>query len=203
MYNPLYTEVGDANAGGQACLGAGAPLPEPSVPTFAAFYSDTGPEDVPTTETIYGEGPFAPQQLVGLPLGKPTGGQLILYAEGMGEEVHALSWTLSEADGTPVPDVKLVDDVQATAAGYAGYLVGVGILIPPPLKAESLYNLSVIWEGTDGITAAQELTFKTGGNYWRFPEKRVLVGDFAMLGLDLCLTRDDIETELRRSITET
>lgn len=76
MYNPLFTQVGDVNVEGQACLGVGAPLPEPPAPTFAAFYSDTGPTDVPTTETIYGEGPFAPQQLVGLPLGKPTGGQL-------------------------------------------------------------------------------------------------------------------------------
>jgi hypothetical protein len=163
MYNPLYAQVGDVNVEGQACLGAGAPLPEPSTPTFAAFYSDLGPADVPTTETIYGEGPFAPQQLVGLPLGKPTGGQLILYVEGMGDEVRALSWTLSDAHGTPVPNVKLVDDTEATAAGYAQYLAGVGILIPPPLKALSVYNLTVVWEGTNSTTATQTLSFMTGG----------------------------------------
>jgi hypothetical protein len=163
MYNPLYTKVGDVDRGGQACLGAGAPLPEPAAPTFATFFSGTGPENVPTTETIYGEGPFAPQQLVGLPLGEATGGQLILYAEGMGQEVHALSWTLTGADGTPVPDVKLVDNTDANAAGYMGYLMGVGILIPPPLEAHSTYNLTVIWEGAGGTTATQALSFKTGG----------------------------------------
>jgi hypothetical protein len=162
MYNPLYTQAGDVNVEGQACLGVGSPLPEPSTPTFAAFYSTTGPTDVPATETIYGEGPFAPQQLVGLPLGKPTGGQVILYAEGMSGEVRALSWTLSEADGTQVPDVEFVDDTRATAAGYAGYLAGVGILIPPPLKVLRVYNLTVVWEGTNATIATQALSFKTG-----------------------------------------
>lgn len=161
IYNPVFTQAGDANADGQACLGVGAPLGEPAMPTFTAFFSDTGPDGVPTTETVEHEGPFAPQQLVGIPQGTPTGGQIILYAEGMGAEVHALSWTLTEADGNPVPHVELVDDIQATDAGYAGYLAGVGVVIPPALKALTVYNLSVLWEGPEGVTAIQTASFKT------------------------------------------
>ena len=161
IYNPIFTQAGDVNVGAQTCLGVGAPLPEPGTPTFAAFFSDRGADEVLTTETVEHEGPFAPQQLAGIPQGRPTGGQLILYAEGMGEEVHATSWTLTKADGAQVPDVKLVDDTEANAAGYPGYLMGVGVLIPPALKARSMYNLTVVWEGTDGITATQTLSFKT------------------------------------------
>jgi hypothetical protein len=161
LYNPTYTKVGDVDVDGQACLGAGAPAPEPTTPTFAAFLSDRGPEHVPTTETIYGEGPFAPQQLVGIPLGKPTGGQIILYPEGLGEDPQALSWALTEEAGNEVRNVKLVGDSQAAAAGYPEYLVGVAIVIPPPLRANTKYGLTVEWEGS-GILATQTLTFTTG-----------------------------------------
>jgi hypothetical protein len=162
MYNPAYTQAGDVDAAGQACLGIGAPLPEPPVPTFAAFYSDTGPHDVPTTETVAHEEPLAPQQLVGIPQGRPTGGQIMLYAEGMGEQVEPVSWTLAEADGTPVANVRMADEQQAGAAGYPGYLTGVGVLIPPVLKAESAYTLTVVWRGASEMPATQTLSFTTG-----------------------------------------
>ncbi len=162
MYNPAYTQAGDVDAAGQACLGTGAPLPEPPAPTFAAFYSDTGPHDVPTTETVAHEEPFAPQQLVGIPQGHPTGGQIILYAEGMGEQVEPVSWTLAEANGTPVANVRMADEQQAEAAGYPGYLTGVGVLIPPVLKAESSYSLTVVWQSVSGSRATQALSFTTG-----------------------------------------
>jgi hypothetical protein len=162
MYNPSYTQAGDVDAAGQACLGIGAPLPEPPVPTFAAFYSDTGPNDVPATETVEHEEPLAPQQLVGIPQGRPTGGQIILYAEGMGEQAEPVSWTLAEADGTPVANVRMADEQQAETAGYPGYLTGVGVLIPPRLKAESPYSLDVVWQGASGSQAHQALSFTTG-----------------------------------------
>jgi hypothetical protein len=78
----------------------------------------------------------------------------------MGPNVHALSWTLSEADGQPVPNVRLADDTDAAASGYEGYLAGVGILIPPPLRAMTAYDLAVLWEGTSGMTATQALSLR-------------------------------------------
>jgi hypothetical protein len=173
IYNPSYTQAGDSDAAGEACLGVGAPSPEPATPTFAAFFSDEGPLAVPATEVVEHEGPFAPQELVGVPQGRPTGGQLILYAEGMGPEVHPVSWRLTEANGTAVPHAKLADDAQASAAGYPGYLAGVGVLIPPRLKPKTEYDLDVAWEEPGGPTATQALSFRTGGYpnrlqvYWK------------------------------------
>ena len=161
IYNPIFTQAGDVNVDGQACLGVGTPRPEPLAPTFAAFYSDRGANYVPTSETVEHELPFAPQQLVGIPQGTATGGQLILYAEGMGSEVHAVSWTLTEAGGAQVPNVALVDDAVAKATGQGGFFTGAGVVIPPVLKALSTYSLTVVWEGAGGITAAQQLSFKT------------------------------------------
>ncbi len=161
IYNPIFTQAGDVNVDGQACLGVGAPRPEPLVPTFAAFYSDRGANYVPTSETVEHEIPFAPQQLVGIPQGRATGGQLILYAEGMGAEVHAVSWSLAEANGAQVPNVALVDDTVAKAAGQGGFFTGAGVVIPPVLKALSRYSLTVVWEGAGGVTATQQLSFKT------------------------------------------
>ena len=161
IYNPIFTQAGDVNVDAQACLGVGAPRPEPLAPTFAAFYSDRGANYVPTTETVEHELPFAPQQLVGIPQGRATGGQVILYAEGMGAEVHAVSWTLTEAGGAQVPNVALADETAAKAAGDAGDLAGVGVVIPPVLKALTGYSLTVVWEGAGGVTATQELSFKT------------------------------------------
>jgi hypothetical protein len=163
IYNPAYTQAGDSDAAGKACLGVGVPSPEPATPTFAAFFSDEGPLAVPATEVVEHEGPFAPQELVGVPQGRPTGGQLILYAEGMGPEVHPVSWRLTEANGMVVPHVKLADDEQASAAGYPGYLAGVGVVIPPRLKPKTEYNLDVLWEEPGGLTATQALSFRTGG----------------------------------------
>jgi hypothetical protein len=163
IYNPIYREAGDSDAQGESCLGVGTPAPEPATPTFAAFFSDEGPLAVPATETVEHEGPFAPQELVGVPQGRPTGGQVILYAEGMGPEVHAVSWHLIEADGTAVSHVKLADDAAASAAGYPGYLAGVGVVIPPRLKPRTEYDLNVVWEEPGGLTATQALSFRTGG----------------------------------------
>jgi hypothetical protein len=117
---------------------------------------------VPTSETIFGEGPYAPQQLVGLALGKPTGGQIIVYGSGMGEEAEPVSVSLATVAGVPVGRVHLVAERQSAAAGYVGYLQGVGIVIPPVLSAFTSYVLSVSWEGPAVGTVAQTVYFMTG-----------------------------------------
>jgi hypothetical protein len=149
MYDPIYGAAGDANVAGQACMGFGDLLPAPSTPAFYAFVADGGPSVVPNTEVVPGEGPFAPQQLVGIPDGQPTGPQPLLYALGMGSGVHALSWALTAANGSPVSGVKFVDEATVGAAGYAGYIAqdSGGIMIPPPLAPATTYTGVVTWEG--------------------------------------------------------
>ncbi len=172
-YSPVFTEAGIVNSGMEAsegCLGVSTASPEPSTPTFYAFVSPTGPNAAPPTEIVSLEGPFAPQEAVGIPEGTPTGPQLLLYVRGLNGEVpyfanqvHAVSWSLTHSGGAPVSGVSLVDERTATAAGErfsgcAGILAGGGILIPPPLSFGS-YSLSVVWEGTSGQVATQSLSF--------------------------------------------
>jgi hypothetical protein len=179
-YSPVFTEAGIVNSGMEAsegCLGLSGASPEPATPTFYAFVSDMGPGDVWPSETVSEEGPFAPQEVVGVPQGTTTGPQLLLYARGMSGEVpyfsnqvHALSWSLTRASGLPVPGARLVDEAAMGSAGApfskcAGLLAGGGILIPPPLVPGG-YSLSVTWEGAYGAVATQSLSFTVVRQEW-------------------------------------
>lgn len=167
LYNPLFTQAGDVNVGNSGCFGAGAPAPQPSAPTFYDFISEKGNGAVPASETIYGEGPFAPQQAVGIRLGVATGPDILLYGLGFPQEtlfagVHVTGWSLRTAAGESVPDVRLVDAVTVAAYGYPGYLAGdVGIMIPPVLRPATEYVGSAVWQGPSGATATQGFSFDT------------------------------------------
>lgn len=159
IYGPLWTGAGDVNAGGEACMGMGDAAGEASSPTYYAWLSDDGPGSVPATETVEGEGPFAPQQAVGIPQGTATGPQPLLYALGLpGEsfnsfpetDPHALSWSLATAAGRPVTGVKFVDDSVSAAYGYPGYIPGGGVMVPPPLTPGVTYDGSVLWQALAG-----------------------------------------------------
>ncbi len=167
MYDPLFTAAGDVNAGG-ACMGLGNPAPQPASPTFYAFLSDAGPGAVPAQETVEGEGPFAPQNAVGIPEGTPTGPQPLLYALGFpgeqlnpGDSVHAQSWSLSTAAGARVPGVKMADEKAVAAYGYPGYMAVGGVMVPPPLQPATTYRGRVVWQGPSGHTATQSFSFTT------------------------------------------
>jgi hypothetical protein len=166
IYGPVWTTAGDVNDG-VACMGLGNPAPQPANPTFYAWTSDQGPTKVPPTETVTGEGPFAPQQLVGIPQGQPTGPDILLYAVGLpgedfaGPNPKATSWSLTAANGTPVPNVNVVDDSVATSEGYPGYIHDGGVMIPPPLAGAQTYNGTVAWQGPDGGMYTQQFSFTT------------------------------------------
>ena len=179
-YSPVFTEAGIVNVGMEAsegCLGVSTASPEPQAPTFYAFVSPTGPNGATPKEIVSLEGPFAPQEVVGIPEGTPTGPQLLLYVRGLNGEVpyfanqvHAVSWSLTQSGGLPIPGVHLVDEGLTTAAGgrfseCAGVLAGGGVLIPPPL-APGGYSLSVVWEGAQGAVATQSLSFTVVRQPW-------------------------------------
>lgn len=164
LYDPRMDTAGDVNVGSEACLGLnGAAIQPAGGVSFYAFVWEGGHTDVPTTETVRGEGPFAPQQLVGIPEGTPTGPQPLLYAEGIGSAPHALSWALTTAGGTPVPDVKFVDNQTVQASGsYSPYFLSQGgVMVPPPLQPATTYDGTVSWQGSGGATATQTFSFTT------------------------------------------
>ena len=182
MYNPLFTAAGDLNVfnqpwdgvdaatPSQACMGLGDAASEPATPTFYDFVGDVGASAVPPSETVQGEGPFAPQEVVGIPEGTPTGPDLLLYALGFPPatygcsgtcNVEPLSWSLTTAAGVAVPGVQMVDDTNTTAYGYPGYISDGGIMIPPVLATDTVYNASVVWQGPKATPATQTFSFTT------------------------------------------
>jgi hypothetical protein len=167
LYDPLVTAAGATDVGSNACLGLGDLATAPATPTFYAYTATTGRNDVPPVELVSGERPYAPQQLVGLAQGQPTGPQLIVYAEGFpGESWQApvrVSWVrLQTAGGRGVSGVRFVD--SRVAAGHAGHgLFGdAAVIIAPELRQATVYTLSVAWRGPAGQTRVQRVTFATG-----------------------------------------
>jgi hypothetical protein len=162
--------AGATDTAAAACLGLGEPARAPATPTFYAYTSDTGRNDVPDAEVVRGEHPYAPQELVGIKEGAPTGPQLILYAEGFPGEVwdassaatQVTSATLTTGAGEPVPDVHVVD--SRTAAGYpdATAFSDAAVLIPPILRPNTVYKATIRWRGPERQTTTQTFEFATG-----------------------------------------
>jgi hypothetical protein len=170
LYHPLMTTAGASDATGGACLGLGNPARSPVTPTFYAYTSDTGRNDVPPVEIVSGERPYAPQELIGIKEGVPTGPQLIVYAEGFpgeawntsGAAMQITSATLATGTGQPVRGMHVVD--SRTAAGYADATLfsDAAVLIPPRLRPNSIYKAMVEWRSPKGQTARQTFEFATG-----------------------------------------
>jgi hypothetical protein len=163
MYDPAMDTAGDVDVDGNACMGLGGDANQPtSGVTFYAFIWEGGPRNVPTSETVYSEEPFAPGQVVGIPDGQATGPQPLLYPEGLGETPQAVSWTLTEANGTAVPNVQFVDDAKAVAAGYPSWAFSPGgVMIPPVLEPGTTYDGTVVWRGPGDGTSTQTFSFTT------------------------------------------
>jgi hypothetical protein len=166
MYYPLATAAGEVNHGLTACMGLGDGLPEPTSPTTYLYLGDEGRVNVPTAIRPAHEGPFAPQQIVGIPSTTQTGPQPIFYVFGLGT-AHAVSWSLRTAPGTGVSGVKMVDSASAAAAGYSGFQ-SVAYMVPPPLAGETTYEGHVLWAGDTGETLSQSFSFTTAPSYNRF-----------------------------------
>jgi hypothetical protein len=165
MYYPLATAAGEVNHGLTACMGLGDGLPEPTSPTTYLYLGDEGRVNVPTAIRPEHEGPFAPQQIVGISSTTQTGPQPIFYVFGLGT-VHAASWSLTTASGASVSGVKMVDSASAAAAGYSGFQT-VAYMVPPPLVGETTYEGHVLWAGASGETLPQSFSFTTAPSYNR------------------------------------
>ncbi len=139
LYNPLATVAGDVHtASGIDCLGDSepnllAPIDTPS-PTFYAFVNERGPRYARASE-VARELPTTPQQQLGEPASQRTGPQILLYAIGLGFTPHASTVTLATRSGKVVAGTK----VAAETLG--------GVLVPPPLKSDTSYVLTIGWTG--------------------------------------------------------
>jgi hypothetical protein len=173
MYDPLARSAGWAtmtNApfdGGEVipfleCMGFGNEAADPSRPAAYTFFSELGPAAVPPSIEVDGEGPFAPQELVGISQGTPTGPQPIFYVLGVGQ-VKAASWTLTEqSTGQAVAGVHLVDSYDAQAAGYDPTIMwNSAVMVPPVLQPGTEYDGTVRLTGDAGACVQESFAFAT------------------------------------------
>ncbi|HET9720313.1 MAG TPA: hypothetical protein VFP55_09575 [Solirubrobacteraceae bacterium] len=173
MYDPLARSAGWAtmtNApfdGGPVvpyleCMGFGDEAPAPAATTAYTFFSELGPDAVPPSVDVQGEGPFAPQQLAGISQGTPTGPQPIFYVLGVGQ-VRAVSWSLTDrSTGSAVPGVSLVDSYDAQSDGYDPTIMwNSAVMIPPVLQPGTIYDGQARFTGDGGTCVTESFAFAT------------------------------------------
>jgi hypothetical protein len=170
MYNPAFSEAGDANVAGAACMGLGGIVPTAPEPVFHAFTGDLGPTAVPPLTYTEGEYPFQTQEIVGIPEGQVTGPQLLVYVTGSwpgqppGLELQAESWSLTDEAGEAVPNVRMADEETSLAySGLHGYLFDGGVIVPPVLAPNRHFVATVHWRyGTSEATQVVPFTTNEG-----------------------------------------
>lgn len=165
LFDPKTSTAGYDETGSFACMRLHSEFVQRATPTFYAYTSNTGRTDVPTSVTVQGEGPYAPQQAVGIDQGVPTGPQILFFTDQFGAANHATAFSLKGPGGAEV-EAKLVDSTTPPPPGesYKPFNSG-GDLIPVhPLDPFTTYDVSVTWhDDNTGVETPQTLSFKTAG----------------------------------------
>jgi hypothetical protein len=128
---------------------------------------------------VVGEGPYAPQQLVGIPQGVEIGPTILLYMYA--REVSAEGWSYKPSEilsasvmGPDGPvEVRAVDSRTHVAGIGDGPTTGGFLVLPQPLRPFSDYEATVTWRGTaaDPGPLEQRIPFRTSGRVNRFSVK--------------------------------
>jgi hypothetical protein len=166
LFSPRVNRAGYDEYKAFACMRLGFDFssPGPSTPTFWAYTGNRGRTDVPHSITIRGEGPYAPQQAVGIPQGVATGPNILFFTRRFGSTNHAQSYALTGPQGQV--DARMVDNTTPPPSGetYKPFYTG-GDLIPVhPLDPFTTYNVAVTWANDDdGQQIEQKFSFKTDG----------------------------------------
>lgn len=161
MLDPTVASTGYADDGQFACQRMAGGADGPTAPlSFYAWSFIGGRTGVPASEQA-GEGPYTPQQLVGIPADQTTGPNLLLFSAG--DKGKPLSASLTGPGGVAVA-VMLVNVDSVSAVGTGGWFNGGGVLIPPaPLAPASTYQATVVWSD-QGQQATQQFSFQTASS---------------------------------------
>src|SRR4051794_18954476 len=164
LFDPDVDSAGYDESQGFFCMRFHSVFSQPASPKLYAYTGNLGRENVPTSITVNGEGPYAPQEAVGIPQGTPTGPQILFFTEGF-QQNHAVSFSLVGPGGSPV-EAKLVDSTTQPPPGesYKPFRAG-GDLIPVnALDPFTEYTATVLWhDDSSGAEATQTVKFKTAG----------------------------------------
>jgi hypothetical protein len=163
LFDPTVNAAGYDENGDFACMRFGFDFGS-TPPAYYAFTSDTGRTSVPQTEIVSGEGPYAPQEAVGIRQGVPTGPDILFFTSGVSSD-HAVPGSFSLTGPSGPVEVKLVDSTTPApdGSGQPIFQTG-GDLIPvKPLEPLARYDAAVTWEDGNGMRTPQTLSFETGG----------------------------------------
>ena len=165
LFDPDVDSAGyDESSDGFFCMRFHSVFSQPANPAMYAYTGNLGRSDVPTSITVNGEGPYAPQEAVGIPQGVPTGPQILFFVQGF-QQNHAVSFSLTGPGGAAV-ESKLVDSTTQPPPGesYKPFQAG-GDLIPVnALDPLTDYTATVVWhDDNSGAETTQTVSFKTAG----------------------------------------
>ena len=166
LFDPRVNSAGYDEYKSFACMRFGFDFTPPAQPVFYAYTGNLGRTGVPHSVTVAGEGPYAPQEAVGIPQGVATGPNILFFTQAFGTSNHAVAYNLLDA-GKHAVESKLVDSTTPPppqGGGYQAFQTG-GDLIPVhPLDAATSYTANVLWHNDDtGAESPQSVTFKTSG----------------------------------------
>ncbi len=162
LFDPRVNSAGADEADGFSCVRFGFDFSEQATPELFAFTGDHGRTGVPPVVRVAGEGPYAPQEAVGIKQGVATGPNILFFARGFGASDHAVSYSLRGSSG-PV-EAKMVDSTTQGPDGNGPVFQLGGDLIPVhPLESLASYQVAATWENDSGQRLDQAFSFETGG----------------------------------------
>jgi hypothetical protein len=164
LFDPRVNSAGYDEDKGFTCMRFGFNFTSPASPVFYAYTSDTGRVGVPFRVVVAGEGPYAPQEAVGIPQGVPTGPDILFFSQAFGNSDRAVLFNLIDQDKHGV-EVKFVDSTTPPPNGsnYQAFTTGGDMIPVHPLLPATSYTANLVWKSDSGATAPQSVTFKTGG----------------------------------------
>ena len=168
LFDPRVGKSGYDEAAGFACMRLEINFSNPPTPSFYAYTGNLGPQRVPPREVVCCEGPYAPQQAVGIDQGVPTGPNILFFTSGFGFNNHAASYSLTGPGGAPV-DVRFVDSTTPPppqGGGYKAFYTGGDMIPVQPLDPFTDYTATVTWANDDDSSVPnhpQVVKFKTDG----------------------------------------
>jgi hypothetical protein len=168
LFDPRIGKSGYDETGGFSCMRLEFVFSNPPTPTFFAYTSNLGPQRVPPREVVCCEGPYAPQEAVGIDQGVPTGPNILFFTRGFGFNNHASSFSLTGPGGAPV-EAKLVDSTTPPppqGQGYKAFSTGGDMIPVKPLDPFTDYTATVTWANDDDSSVppqTQTVQFKTDG----------------------------------------
>jgi hypothetical protein len=168
LFDPRVGKSGYAEAEGFQCMRLELLFAQPDPPRFYAFTSNLGPQHVPPREVVCCEGPYAPQEAVGIPQNTPTGPNIIFTNQGFGySKNHAVSYSLTGPGGAPV-EAKFVDSNTPPPPPNTqrAFNLGGDMIPVKPLDPFTDYVATVTWandDQPDRPNQTQIVKFKTDG----------------------------------------